>query len=160
VPIGNEAARSRVHRAILTRLQRLATREQRRLAILQEVYDALDRMDQDWQRILAARQAAILAGRTYEGEQRQFDVGLRTSTDVLDAAARLADAQSQEVRALADYQIAQVDLAFATGTLLGHDRVHWEPIDIEPPAAYFPRPSYGDEAFEGTPAAGRRPPGE
>jgi outer membrane protein TolC len=160
VPIGNEAARSRVHRAILTRVQRLATRKQRRLAILEEVYDALDRMDQDWQRILAARQAAILAGRTYEGEQRQFEVGLRTSTDVLDAAARLADAQSQEVRALADYQIAQVDLAFATGTLLGHDRVHWEPIDIEPPAAYFPRPSYGDEALEGTPAAGRRPPSE
>ena len=131
IPIGNEAAKARVRRAILTRLQRLASRDLRRTAILQEVYDAVDRLDQDWQRILAARQSAILAGRTFEAEQRQFEVGLRTSTDVLDAAARLADAQSREVRALADYQIARVNIAFGTGTLLGHDRVRWEPRESQ-----------------------------
>lgn len=131
IPIGNEAAKARVRRAILTRLQRLASRDLRRTAILQEVYDAVDRLNQDWQRILAARQAAILAGRTYEAEQRQFEVGLRTSTDVLDAAARLADAQSREVRALADYQIARVNIAFGTGTLLGHDRIRWEPRESQ-----------------------------
>ena len=130
IPIGNEAAKARVHRSILTRLQRLSTREQRRLAILLEVYDAVDLLNQEWQRILAARQAVILAGRTYEGEKRQFEEGLRTSTDVLDAAARLADAQSSEVRALADYQIARVDIAFGTGTLLGYDRIRWTPIGL------------------------------
>ncbi len=131
IPIGNEAARSRVHRALLIRLQRLSTKEARRLAILQEVYDAIDLLNQEWQRILAARQSVILAGRTYEGERRQFEVGLRTSTDVLDAAARLADAQSSEVRALADYEIARVDIAFGTGTLLGYDRIRWEPTDAD-----------------------------
>ncbi|MHC4210709.1 MAG: TolC family protein [Planctomycetota bacterium] len=129
IPIGNEAAKSRVNQAILVRLQRLATKDQRRQAILQEVYNAVDLLNQEWQRILAARQAAILAGRTYEAERRQFEVGIRTSTDVLDAAARLADAQSSEVRALADYEIARVDIAFGTGTLLGHGRVHWTPTD-------------------------------
>ena len=131
IPIGNEAAKARVHRAILIRLQRLATTDQRRLAILQEVYDAVDLLNQEWQRILAARQAVILAARTLEGERRQFEVGIRTSTDVLDAAARLADAQSSEVRALTDYELARVDIAFGTGTLLGFDRVHWEPTDSE-----------------------------
>ena len=131
IPIGNERAKARVHRAILTRLQRLATREQRRQAILQEVYDAVDIMNQEWQRILAARQAAILAGRTYEAERRQFEVGVRTSTDVLDAAARLADAQSNEVQALADYERARVDIAFSTGTLLGYDHIRWEPTETE-----------------------------
>ena len=130
IAIGNEAAKSRMHRAILTRLQRLATKEQRRLSILLEVYNAVDLLNQEWQRILAARQAVILAGRTYEGERRQFDVGMRTSTDVLDAAARLADAQSSEVRALADYEIARVDIAFGTGTLLGYGRILWSPIDL------------------------------
>jgi len=130
IPIGNEAAKSRVHRAILTRLQRLSTKEQRRLSILLEVYNAVDLLNQEWQRILAARQAVILAGRTYEGERRQFDVGMRTSTDVLDAAARLADAQSSEVRALADYEIARVDIAFGTGTLLGYGRILWTPIGL------------------------------
>jgi outer membrane protein TolC len=130
IPIGNEAALSRVHRAILTRVQRLATRDLRRQAILQEVYDAFDRLAQNWQRILAARLSVISEGRRYEGEQRQFQQGLRTSTDVLDAAASLADAQSAEVQALADYQIGQIDLAFATGTLLGYGQVRWEPTDV------------------------------
>lgn len=125
VPIGNQAARARVDRAVLQRLQRLATREQRELAIRQEVYDALDALEEAWQRILAARLEARLAGETYDGERRQFDVGLRTSTDVLDAAAVLADAQAREVAALTEYEIARVDLAFATGTLLGAQRIEW-----------------------------------
>jgi len=129
VPLGNMAARSRVEQAVLARMQRLATRQARELSIRQEVLDSLDSLNAAWQRILAARQASILAGRTLQAEQKQFEVGNRTSTDVLDAATRLADAQSAEIRALTDYQIAQVDLAFATGTLLGATRVSWEPWD-------------------------------
>lgn len=130
IPVGNQQAQARVHRAILQRLQRLATREQRALAIEQEVYDAIDQLQQNWQRIIAASQEHQLARLTYEAEQRQFQVGVRTSTDVLDSAASLADAQSREIRALADYQISQVDIAFATGTLLGLDKVEWVPVDV------------------------------
>ncbi len=119
VPLGNEAAKSAVSRAILTRLQRLSSVEARKQAITQEVLNAADTVENTWRRILAARLEAVLAGRTLAGEQRQFEVGLRTSTDVLDAAARLADAQSREVDALAGYEIALIDLAFATGTTLG-----------------------------------------
>ena len=39
-----------------------------------------------------------------------------------------ANARSAEIRALAEYQIAQVDIAFATGTLLGSAQVRWEPV--------------------------------
>ena len=73
----------------------------------------------------------VLAARTLAAEERQFDVGLRTSTDVLDASASLADAQSREVLALASYQIALVDLSFATGTSLGAARIRFEPIADE-----------------------------
>lgn len=130
IPLGNEAARSRVHHAVLTRLQRLATRTQRELAIRQEVFDAVDQLNSTWQRILAARQAAILAGRRLRGEERQFEVGVRTSTDVLDAAAALADAQLAEIRALVDYQVALIDIAFATGTLLGQAEIDWQPQQL------------------------------
>jgi outer membrane protein len=123
IPIGNEAAEARLRNAVLTRVQRLASRDARRLAIRSEVLDALDQLRQSWQRILAARLEVVLAARTLEGEQRQFEVGLRTSTDVLDASTRLADARSREVRALADWQIGLVDLAFATGTTLGGAKV-------------------------------------
>lgn len=129
IPIGNHAARSRVQRAILTRLQRLATREAREQSITQEVLDAIDNIESGWQRILAAAQSTILAARTLAAEQRQFDVGRSTSTDVLDAATRLADAQLSEIRAIAEYEISKVDLAFATGTTLGSARIKWAPLD-------------------------------
>lgn len=131
VPLGNEAAKSRLRRALLTRLQRLATRELRRAQIEHEVLNAVDQLEANWQRILANRQRAILAGRTLEAELRQFDLGMNTSTDVLDAQARFADAQSAEAQSLADYQIAQIDIAFATGTVLGAANIQWEPNEPE-----------------------------
>jgi outer membrane protein len=131
VPIGNQAALSRLRRAILNRVQQLATREQRAMQIRQEVFNATDGLEASWQRILAGRQRVILAARVVELEQRQFNLGLRTSTDVLDALARLASAQSSEVQAITEYQISQVDIAFATGTVLGASRVAWEPATVK-----------------------------
>lgn len=129
LPLGNVQATARVQRAVLTRLQRLSTRDARSLSIRQEVLNAVDAVEAGWQRILAARQSTIANTRTFQGEQRQYDVGARTSTEVLDASTRLADSQLAEIRALAEYQIALVDLAFATGTLLGASRVAWAPLD-------------------------------
>lgn len=127
VPVGNEAARSRLRRAILGRVQRLTSREQRALQIRQEVYNAVDQLEANWQRIVATRQRTVLAARVLDAETRQFSVGLRTSTEVLDAQTRLADARSAEISAVTEYQIAQIDVTFATGTLLGASRVVWEP---------------------------------
>ncbi len=129
MPIGNNAAEARVAQAMLTRMQRLSSRDSRRQVVEQEVLNAIDNLESNWQRILAARQSIIAAERTLRGEQNQFDAGVRTSTDVLDAATRLAEAQLIEIRALTDYQIAQIDLAEATGTLLGAARIRFEPRD-------------------------------
>lgn len=142
IPLGNESALARVRRAILTRLQRLGTRAARELSIRQEVLGATDQISAGWQRILASRQSSLANARALTAEQRQFDVGLSTSTNVLDAASRLAESQSAEIRALTDYEIARVDLAFATGTLLGAGKVRWEPA-AEPDSdlkarEYFP----------------------
>ncbi|MFB0553602.1 MAG: TolC family protein [Phycisphaerae bacterium] len=128
VPLGNEAAKSRLLQAFYQRRQRLATRDNREALIELEVLNAIDQLEANWQRILASRQRSILDGRLFEAEKRQFELGLRTSTDVLQAQTTFADAQSAEILALADYQIALVDLAYATGTLLGAARVQWEPI--------------------------------
>jgi outer membrane protein len=142
IQLGNERAKAGVQQAILRRLQRLSSKDARRLAIRQETLGAIDNAEASWQRILAARQSVLAAARTFEAEQRQFDAGSRTSTDVLDAASRLAEAQSSEIRAIADYQIAQVDLAFATGTVLGQGMIDWAPLDprIGAPATYGQTP--------------------
>jgi len=131
IPIGNEAAEARLRSAKLSRLQRLSSREARTQLVRQEVHDAIDRVRLSWQRIVAARRESELAQRTLEAEQRQFDVGLRTSTDVLDAATRLAEAQQREISALVDHELSQIDLAVSTGTLLGRSRITWQPAGLD-----------------------------
>ena len=125
VPIGNEAAEARVHRAILTRLQRLATRTSREQSVKQEVLDALDNLHATWRRILASDVTVGLEAQNYQAEQGQYQLGLRNSTEVLFAEERLADANVASINAVLDYQIARIDLAFATGMLLGASRITW-----------------------------------
>ena len=93
----------------------------------QEVLAAIDRLEANWQRILAARQRVIAQARVLNVEIRQFEQGLRTSTEVLDAQTKLASAKLSEISAVTDYEIAQVDIAYATGTVLGASRILWEP---------------------------------
>lgn len=123
IPLSNELRKSKLERAVQERLQRLSSQQLRELNVKREIYDALDTTEQNWQRILAARQNVILAGLNYDAELKQFREGLRTMTEVLETLTRLGDAQLREVRAISDYQVSLVDLAFATGTLLGHNHV-------------------------------------
>jgi outer membrane protein TolC len=128
VPLGNQSAESQLLQAFYQRRQRLASRDSRAASIEYEVLNAVDQLEANWQRILASRQRSILDGRLYEAERRQFELGLVTSTDVLEAQTNFADAQSNEILALVDYQISLVDLAYATGTVLGSAKIQWEPF--------------------------------
>lgn len=128
VPLGNKAAKSRLRQAIYTKGQRLTQRENKEALIQLEVLDAIDNVEAAWLRIIASRENTALQGRLFRAEERQYDLGARTATEVLNAQADLADAQSAEIRALADYQRSLIDLAYYTGTLLGAANVEWEPI--------------------------------
>lgn len=127
VPIGNAAARSRVRAALLARIRSIATRDRREAQIHQEVYNAVDDVEMNWQRVLANRQRTIMTARNLKAEERQFEEGLRTSTEVLEAQTRLGDAQAAEINSVAQYQISLVELAVATGTLPGAAMVEWAP---------------------------------
>jgi outer membrane protein TolC len=127
IPIGNQAARSRLRSALLSRMQQLGTKASRAAQIELEVRDAIDQLEANFQRILAAQKRVVLAARVLDLEIRQFNLGLRTTDDVLEAQASLGAAQLSEISALTEYQIAQIDIAFATGTLLGASQVAWEP---------------------------------
>jgi len=128
VPLGNEAGKSKLRQAFYQRRQRLASRDSRAAAIELEVLNAADQVEANWQRILASRQRSILDGRLFDAEKRQFELGLGTSTDVLQAQTNFAEAQRAEILALSEYQISLVDLSYATGTLLGAAKVRWEPV--------------------------------
>lgn len=123
MPLNNGVRKEQLERAVLQRNQRLATKEMQELTVKKEIFDALDFVDQNWQRILAARQQVLVAGFNYQAELKQFNEGLRTMTEVLETLTRLGDAQLKELRAVTEYQIALIDTAYATGTLLGYSKL-------------------------------------
>jgi outer membrane protein TolC len=127
---GNQTARARLQQAQLRQLQTVIAQERLRVLIVQEVYDAVDQVELGWERIVAASRASTAAHRAYEAEVKQFERGLRTSTDVLIAAGFQADSQSSYISALVEYQNAKVALAVATGTMLGYGRVSWAEIPL------------------------------
>lgn len=132
IPIGNRAARARYRAALLQRMRTLADRETLELQVTQEVLNAIDTIRTNYQRVSAARQRVNLNRRLFDAEVRQFNNGQRTSTEVLDAQQKLSAAESSLVAAEAEYQIAQVDLAFATGTTLGQAKVEFTPAAPPP----------------------------
>ncbi len=123
MPVSNEARKAKLDRAVAQRMQRLTTRTLQTLTVKREIHDALDKIDQNWQRIIAARQQVLIAGINYEAELKQFNEGLRTMTEVLETLTRLGEAQLKEIRAISDYQISLVDVAYATGTVLGYGQI-------------------------------------
>ena len=131
IPLGNRVAKARLERARLRQLQDQASYERLRQMIQQEVYDVARALRNSWRRILVAEKSVDAAYRDYKVEQSQFQLGRSRSTDVLYSATGLAEAQLSRIRALAEYEIAQIYLAQATGTLLGHSRIILEPTDIQ-----------------------------
>ncbi|MBN2684481.1 MAG: TolC family protein [Pontiellaceae bacterium] len=123
VPVGNRAAKLQLERARLYRLINEAEEVELEQLVQQQVLDAVGALESSWRRILAAEQGVQAAERDYRVEQSQFQLGVRTSTDVLQAATRLAEAQLSRIRAFADYEIAQISLATATGTMLGRSGI-------------------------------------
>lgn len=129
VPLGNVARDARYRQAVLQRALTAANQAQQRQLVERQVLDAIDSLEEAWQRILSAREETLLAARNYEAEKRQFLLGVRTGTDVLISADFLADAQIREVNALATYEVAKIDIAFSTGTLLGNGQIAVEDYD-------------------------------
>lgn len=128
----NQTARARWQQALLTKSRTLVVRRQLEVTILKQVNDAVDRLEQNWQRVEAARKSVDAADKTYRAERRLFELGQRAGDLVLDAATRLAIAQNQEVLATTDFMLARAELAFATGSMLGYGGIVWD--DQAPPA--------------------------
>jgi len=131
IPIGNRAARARLQRARLSQLEGKLLKKRLCQMIRQQVAEAVSQLNSNWRRILAAEQGVVAADRDYLVDKSQFDLGRRNSTDVLYSATRMGDAKLARIRAIVDYEIAQINLARVTGTLLGKDRIHLSEISAK-----------------------------
>lgn len=100
-----------LHRAARERLER-ASRETERstrdayLGVLSEI-----------SRVQALKQAVASSQTALQATEAGFEVGTRTTVDVLDSRRRLFEAQTNYSRSRYDYLINVLQLQFATGTL-------------------------------------------
>ncbi|MEK6238422.1 MAG: TolC family protein, partial [Planctomycetales bacterium] len=141
VPLaGNQSARALHRQAELSFVRTRILRERQQVAVRKQVNDAVDLFEQSLLRILASEHAAKAAERDRAATEALLRGGQATVDDVLRSSNRLAAARIQAVRAIVDYQLARVDLAVATGTMLGYGRVQWNPTQV---ARTRPRPEWG-----------------
>lgn len=120
---GNQAARARHRQSRWALSQTQAFQRAITLSITEESLNAVDSVEKIWQRIVANRIFVDTARKSYENELTQFEKGETTNTDVFVQLSSLAQAEQQLVLSLSDYQRSLVDLAFATGTVLGQSGV-------------------------------------
>lgn len=99
------------HRAALERLERTARQTER------ETRDAFLGVNSEAARVRSLRQAVESASTALQATEAGYEVGTRTSVDVLDARRRLFDAQTNYARSRYDYLLNVMRLRLAAGTL-------------------------------------------
>lgn len=118
VPLGDIVSRSNY---VLTRMDleqsqaRLKLQEQQ---IALEVSDAVRSVETDAKRVDAYRVARELAEKRLEAEMKKLGVGLTTNYFVLQYQEALANARSQELKALVDYNLSLARIERVTGASL------------------------------------------
>lgn len=104
-----------LHRAARERLER-ANRETERAT-----RDAYLGVLSEMSRVKATKQALESSKTALQATEAGFEVGTRTTVDVLDARRRLFDAQTNYSRSRYDYLLNTLQLQLATGTLKKED---------------------------------------
>ncbi len=117
-PIGNRAAKSRVTQSRLTVAQTLLDLKDLEKKIVLEVREAARQIRTEIKRVHATRAARRLAEEQLNAEEKKFEVGLSTSFNVLEFQEDLAEAQSNEIQSLIDYNKSHIRLRQAVATTL------------------------------------------
>lgn len=130
IPLGNREARGRLMASNASRQQTLMELKRLEQNIIVEVDNAAGRAASNQQRIVSAAVARKLAEETLRDEQLKLNEGASTSFVVLQLQQDLTAARLRELRAIADMQIAVVDLVRAQGVILQRNNLF---IDNAPP---------------------------
>jgi len=118
VPLSNAEARSRDAQADIAR--RRADERLRAIVsdIALEIQQALGDVGSAEKRVVAARLARELAEQNLADQKKRYDVGIVTTTDILDFQDKATNAMAAEARAVADHAVAVAELERAQGSLL------------------------------------------
>ena len=121
-PLGNRAAKSKLAIKRLEVAQLLLNIKDLEKTIVVEVREAHRQIKTDIKRVQATRVARKLAEEKLNAEEKKFKVGLSTSFNVLEFQEDLAEEQSNEIKAVIDYNksLNRLNQVMA-GTLEAHD---------------------------------------
>ncbi len=109
VPLGNRTARGNEARARLSREQAEAAMRRLELNVVAEVRTAARNLESGFKSVEATRAARTLAQRRLEAEEKRFAAGMSTSFLVTQAQRDLADAEVNDIRAVANYTKYVID---------------------------------------------------
>jgi hypothetical protein len=122
-PLANQAARNNYKAAQAVKKQALLQFKKLEQDILAQVETAVTVAQTTFKRLDSTHQARVYSEAAFGAEQTKLANGLSTSFIVLQFQERLTAARSAEIRALADYNRALVQLAFAEGTTLERNQL-------------------------------------
>jgi len=130
MPIGNRAAEARYEQRQLERQQSVLNYQVVAKDVVLEVKNALRDLTTAYELIGATRAARRAAADQLRAIAEQEEAGVALTPDFLldrklATQARLADAETQEIQALTDYQTAIANLFRATGTLLERNGIEF-----------------------------------
>ena len=125
MPWHNTAAKERLKQSQLEKLIIANEKDKLKLQIHEEVHNVVDQLNNAWQKLLLAKRESQLNNRVYLTEVNGFKNGTSSSNDIRQSQDRLASSQIRYTLALRDYEKAKINLAFASGTILGKSRIEW-----------------------------------
>jgi outer membrane protein TolC len=123
VPLGNRSAKYNYRSARTTKEQIGLQLKQLQQLILIQIENAIANAKTAYQRVNATRESRIYAEAALEAEQKKLESGKSTSFEVLILQRNLTNARSEEIRALADYNITLAQIAVNEGSTLDRRKV-------------------------------------
>ena len=126
IPLGNREARGSYNAAKLSSAQALVKLQQLEQQIIVLVDNAAGAVFTTQQLTVANREARRLARESLAAGEARLVAGTGTTFEVLQLQKQLADAETAELRAIADYNKAVAKYRLETGTTL---RVHGVKVD-------------------------------
>ena len=128
IPLGNKRAKAEFLTARLRQEQRKQILDRQELQAVIDVRDAARDVLNTVERVKASRTNVRLQRERLAAENKRYDNGMTTTFNLLQFQDDLTKAESQENRALVDYNKALTDLAANKGTLAQNRGVIWEDI--------------------------------
>jgi len=117
-PIRNRSAQAQLGNTLVNRTRDLYNSRQIGELITRQVRDAVNQLNAAKQSLAAANTSLELSKKSLAAEQRKVELGDQNNFFVLDAQARLAQAELAQLQAEVNYQLALAAIRHATGDLL------------------------------------------